>query len=98
MATMSAATCVLFGQAEVNILSGVSISQVGSIVFGFSHLILADHDGRIDRRDWLGLASGLGSIMSSGLGPPLVEIDSHRIAGGRVVSPARDHRTMGRSR
>jgi hypothetical protein len=74
IATVTAATLVLFGPAETNILAGVQISQVGSIVLGFSHLLLADHDGPIDRRDWLGLLCGLGSIMSSGIGPPLVMI------------------------
>jgi hypothetical protein len=73
-ATIFAATFVLFGTAEVNILSGVQISQVGSIVLGFTQLLCADHDGRLDRRDWLGLVCGLGSIMSSGFGPPMVAI------------------------
>ncbi len=74
MATVSAATFVLFGSSETNILDGVQVSQVGSVVFGFAHLLLADHEGGIDRRDWLGLVCGLLGIMSSGLGPPMVAI------------------------
>lgn len=74
IATFAAGTFVLFGPGEQNILHGVQISQVGSIVLGFTHLILVDHDGRINRRDWLGLLCGLGSIMSSGFGPPMVAI------------------------
>jgi hypothetical protein len=74
MATVAAAAFVLFGSAEPNILAGNQIGVVGSIVLGISHLMLADHDGPIDRRDWLGLLCGLGSIMSSGFGPPMVII------------------------
>lgn len=74
IATFAAGAFVLFGPGQQNILQGVQISQVGSIALGFTHLILVDHDGRINRRDWLGLLCGLGSIMSSGLGPPMVAI------------------------
>lgn len=73
-ATIFAAALVLFGVAEENILAGIQISLVGSLVFGFTHMLLADHDGRIDWRDWLGLLCGLASIMSSGMGPPMVAI------------------------
>jgi hypothetical protein len=74
IATVTAATFVLFGSAEANILAGNQIGVVGSMVFSFTHLLLADHDDPLDRRDWLGLLCGLGSMMSSGFGPPMVLI------------------------
>lgn len=91
VATICAAALVLFGSAEVNILAGVQLSQVGSMVLGLLHLILADRDGRIERRDWLGLTCGLGSIMSSGMGPPLVAIVGIAVLCRRGWRPALFH-------
>lgn len=42
------------------------------IVFGLGHLLLADHDGPIDRRDAFGLLAGLGAIASAPLGVSMV--------------------------
>jgi hypothetical protein len=72
MATIAASTLVLFGLGHENILWGVQVSQVGSMVLGFGHAILADHDGRFDRRDLIGIGLGALGLMSSGIGPPLV--------------------------
>ena len=38
-----------------------------SLVLGLTHLLLADHDGPIERRDWLGLLAGLAGVLCSGL-------------------------------
>ena len=38
-----------------------------SLVFGVAQLLLADHDGPVDRRDWLALAAGLIGLMCSGI-------------------------------
>lgn len=67
-ATCVAGVFVLFGTGHENILLGVQVSMVGSMVLGFAHMLLADHDGGIDRRDWLGLAAGVLALMSSGVG------------------------------
>lgn len=72
VATVVAGTFVLFGAGYQNSLWGVQISMVGSMVCGFAHLILADHDGPFDRRDAIGLALGAVGLMSSGIAPPLV--------------------------
>jgi hypothetical protein len=48
------------------------ITFLGTLVLGLTHLLLADHGGPIDRRDWLGLGVGLVSLSSSAVAIPLV--------------------------
>jgi hypothetical protein len=43
-------------------------------VLGLAHLLLADHDGPIDRRDWLGLLAGLVGLMTSAIAVPMAVI------------------------
>jgi len=74
VATLVASIFVLFGTGEQNILLGVQISMVASMVFGLVQLVLADHDGAWNRRDWFGLAAGALAIMSSSIGIPMVVI------------------------
>jgi len=61
-----AAVLVCFGAGAENILVAFQISFIGSLVFGLTQLLLADHDGPIDRRDWLGLLAGFAGLMCSG--------------------------------
>jgi hypothetical protein len=72
VATFVAGTFVLFGVGHENILLGVQISMVGSLVFGVGQMLLSDHDGPFDRRDLLALGCGLLAIMSSTIGIPMV--------------------------
>jgi len=72
LATLGAGAFVLLGAAEDNILWAFQIAFVGSLIFGFVQLLLADHDGPIDRRDWCGLGAGLLGLMTSGQAPSLV--------------------------
>ncbi len=72
LATVAAASFVLLGSAEDNILWAFQITFVGALVFGLTQIILADHDGPIDRRDWIGLGAGLVALMMSGQAPSLV--------------------------
>lgn len=71
-ATLGAALLVLFGAGFMSIVFAIQITQNLSIVLGLSQMILADHDGRIDGRDWAGLFLGALSLMCSGLAPVLV--------------------------
>lgn len=68
IASAAAAAFVLFGSGYQNIDWAFQIGFVGSLVLGLAHLLLADHDGRFDRRDGLGLLCGLGALMCSGVG------------------------------
>lgn len=68
LASAAAAVMVLFGPGAQNIVWAFQVGFTGSIAWGLAHLILADHDGDIDRRDILGLAAGFLAITSAGVG------------------------------
>lgn len=72
LASVTAAELVLFAPGYLSILFAIQITQNLSLVFGLGQMILADHDGKLDRRDWLGLGAGVLGLMSSGLTPILV--------------------------
>ena len=50
-----------------------SITFVGfAVPLGLAQLLLADHEGPLDRRDWFGLAAGLAAILCSSVAIPMV--------------------------
>jgi hypothetical protein len=55
IATAAAALFVLFGTGAENLVYAVNMGFAGALVFGLVQLLLADHDGPIDRRDAIGL-------------------------------------------
>ncbi len=65
IATAAAALFALFGAGSQDILIAFQITFSGALVLGLTQLLLADHAGPIDRRDWLGLLAGLGSLLCS---------------------------------
>jgi hypothetical protein len=67
MATLTALIFVFFGSGAENILIAFQITFVGALLFGLVQLLLADHEGGWDRRDWLGLLAGLAGLMCSGI-------------------------------
>jgi hypothetical protein len=73
-ATIVAGSFVLLGAADDSMLLAIMMGPMLTLVFGFVQLILADHDGPIDKRDWLALLAGLVAISSSGLGPIMVMV------------------------
>jgi len=73
-ATFVASTFVLFGPGQENIVWAFQIGFVGAVVFGLIHLILADHEGPVTRRDWLGLLAGVASLMCSGVSLVMVVV------------------------
>ena len=58
IATAGASLLLFFGAGAQNILTAFQITFTGALAFGFGQLLLADHDGALDRRDWLGTGSG----------------------------------------
>lgn len=68
VATIAAAILVLFGPGEQNIVWAFQLGFVGAFALGLAQLILADHDGPVDRRDWFGLAAGVAALMCAGVG------------------------------
>jgi hypothetical protein len=72
VSTIAASMFVFFGAGGDAILNPVQISFNGSLVFGLSQLLLADHDGPVDRRDFFGLACGLAGLMCSNVAIAMV--------------------------
>jgi hypothetical protein len=74
IATAAAATFVLFGPGEENIIWGFQITFAGSLVFGLAQLLLADHEGPFGRRDWIALGMGFLGMLCSGFTPITVAV------------------------
>jgi hypothetical protein len=72
MSTVIAGAFIFFGTGAENIAVAFQIVFVGALVFGLVQLLLADHDGGINRRDWLGLLAGLAALMCSDVAIPMV--------------------------
>jgi hypothetical protein len=83
VATAVASTFVLFGPGQQNIIWAFGISFTASLVFGLGQLILSDHDGPIDWRDGLGVAAGILSLMSSGVGVAMAVTTGIAVLGRR---------------
>jgi hypothetical protein len=65
---------VFFGAGEENVVWGFQINFNFSLAFGLIQLLLADHDGRVNWRDWLAVLFGLAALMSSGIGVTMVAV------------------------
>jgi hypothetical protein len=65
IATAAAGLFVLFGAGSQDILIAFQITFSGALVLGLVQLLLSDHDGPVDRRDWLALGAGLGALLCS---------------------------------
>lgn len=67
--TLLAVMLLLFGSGWHNLLFAIQVCYSLSVVCFLGQLLLADHDGPLDRRDVLGAVLGLVSVTSSGFGP-----------------------------
>jgi hypothetical protein len=74
IATAAASAFALFGSGYQNIVWAFQIGFTGALVLGLTHLLLADHDGPIDRRDWLGCVAGFTALLCSGVGVAMVVV------------------------
>jgi hypothetical protein len=74
VALLCAGLLLFFGSGYENIVWAFQIGFTGSMAFGLGQLLAADHDGPIDRRDWLGLALGLGALLCSTVGVSTVAV------------------------
>jgi hypothetical protein len=72
LATAAASLFALFGTGYQDIIWGFQVGFTGALVLGLTHLLLADHDGPMERRDWLGLLAGLAGLMMSGVAVTMV--------------------------
>jgi hypothetical protein len=67
VATVAASAFALFGAGYFDIVYPFQIGFNGALVLGLAQLLLADHEGALDRRDWIGLGCGLAALMCSGV-------------------------------
>ena len=67
--TLVCALLLLFGSGWDNIVFAIQITYNMSIVAFLAQLLLIDHEGPADRRDYLGAGIGVIGVMSSGFGP-----------------------------
>jgi len=74
IATIAAGSLLLLGSGDENIVWAFQVTFVGAFALGLVQLVLADHDGDLDRRDWLGLAAGALGLMCSGVGLTMVVV------------------------
>jgi hypothetical protein len=72
LATAAAGLFVFLGAGAENILVAFQITFVGALLFGLVHLLLADHDGPVTRRDAFGVLAGLAGLMCSGVAITMV--------------------------
>jgi hypothetical protein len=67
--TVVCSLLLLFGNGWENILFAVQTTYNLSLLAFLAQLLLVDHDGPVDRRDWFGVAIGTIGLMSSAFGP-----------------------------
>ncbi len=68
-ATILCGLLLVFGSGWEDIVFAVQITYNFSLLAFVAQLLLVDHDGKPDRRDWIGAGIGLIGVMSSGFGP-----------------------------
>src|SRR5262249_11286331 len=74
IAAAAASAYALFGPGWENAIKPFQMTFTGALTFGLLYLVLADHDGGFERRDWFGLGAGLVALMMSGVGVTMVAI------------------------
>jgi hypothetical protein len=67
--TIVCSMLLFFGSGFDNIVFAIQVCYNLSLVFFLAQLLLVDHDGPLDRRDYLGAVFGVLGMMTSGFGP-----------------------------
>jgi len=96
IATLVGSVFVLYGAGFQDIIWDFQVGFNGALVFGLAQLLLADHDGRVDRRDYLAIACGVLGLLCAGVAVTMVFIvglamlmrRGWRVALLQVVPPA----------
>jgi hypothetical protein len=71
-ATVIAAAFLFFGAGYETILMSFGMTFSAAIALGLIQLVLADHEGRVIRRDHLGLLAGFAALLCSGIAVSMV--------------------------
>lgn len=91
LATAGAVLFLFFGAGRYNLAVAFQITFTGSLAFGLAHLVLADHDGPLDRRDLWAAGCGLLALMCSGIGVTTVFVVGVSVLIRRGWRPALAH-------
>ncbi len=67
--TLVCSLLLLFGSGWENLIFAIQICYNMSLLVFLAQLFLVDHDGPVDRRDYIGAGLSLIGMMSSGFGP-----------------------------
>jgi hypothetical protein len=67
--TLMTLLLLVFGAGWENLMFAVQIVYNFSLVAFLAHSLLVDHEGAVDRRDWIGAGISLIGVSSSGFGP-----------------------------
>ena len=67
--TLMCAVLLVLGSGWENIVFAVQITYNFSLLAFLAQVLLSDHDGPADHRDWIGAAIAVIGVMSSGFGP-----------------------------
>ena len=67
--TLVCSVLLVFGAGWENIVFAVQITYNLSLVAFLAQVVLSEHDGPVDRRDYIGAGFGAIGVMSSGFGP-----------------------------
>ena len=73
-ATLVASVFTLFGSGAQDVLWAFQITFTGALVLGLVQLLLVDHDGAVDRRDWFGVGAGMLALMCSGVAVTMIVV------------------------
>jgi hypothetical protein len=63
VATLGMLPLLFTGAGAGDVIHGWQVQFLGSLLFGTAQLLLSDHEGPVDRRDLVGLACGLASLL-----------------------------------
>jgi hypothetical protein len=74
IATAAALFLVFFGTGAEIIVYAVNIGFAAGLVLGLVQLLLADHDGPVDHRDWLGLLAGFAALLCSSVALTMIAV------------------------
>jgi hypothetical protein len=74
VATLVAGGYVFFGSGSQDVLWAFQIAFSGPLVLGLAQVLLADHDGPLGLRDWLGLGAGFAALMCSGVAVTMIGV------------------------
>ncbi|MDQ1380507.1 MAG: hypothetical protein QOJ71_1226, partial [Actinomycetota bacterium] len=91
LATAAATTFALFGPGWFNIEYSFQSAWCATLALGFGYLMLVDHSGPIDRRDWIGLGLGLAALMCVGVSTTMIVVVGVAVLLRRGWRPALLH-------